>query len=778
MNGELFDHSLLLAAVVCVSTLIRLLRRTDGIGRGYALVVGGQLLLAVLAMGGDRFLGMVALCLVGLTVVLPWLLEIGARWAFARGHLIWVGRMSSLRASLMLGSGLARQMPIIEGLALLDRKGVDAALGHFRRLADEAEDPAELMTIHEQIVSMLFLGQRWDEGIAHYERRFQAGYAAVRPSLALGLLRAYGEAGRLETAAKLLRELEEGPIGADPGRLELLGQARLTFLAYAGAVEPIDEFVERRHFVELGLSPATAELFKGIAHARAGEPRVAAETLSKVESLAGPRDRRVLEAARSVLERVGLALDGVSGEGGEGGEGTKDGVPTDPARKHELGPELRGYVELVAFRLRAVALAMPPLRRHERPLASYAVIVLLSTVYGMHLLRGGGGIGLLELGALVPDLVQAGGRSGMWPRVFTSVWLHGEIVGLLFDVYAIWLAGQLVERMLGPTRMLLITIGAALAGVAASVLALGPLAHAGLDELAVLAPTAGNLMAVGSVSAALWLLTPRRTPALAARPRRNLVVTLGLLLLANLITTWPTIVGVGVAPVALLTTFVVATGFVLLPRELPRAVEVALALLLGTMLAANVVAAVSIVGEDPQTYLVDHRVQRCEVAGVVVDTPSNLAPRRLDREVGFGVPIIDGLVDTLELRDGSLVQLAVVRGTSASGDALAVFGLVDGLERELSVTAAGPLPEPFVELLAADADARWRAADLWRNGERVARVIERRLDVPDGREAATISLIASPPGAMEHAPAIYAAILREATLAAADGERTQCTTLR
>jgi hypothetical protein len=60
----------------------------------------------------------------------------------------------------------------------------------------------------------------------------------------------------------------------------------------------------------------------------------------------------------------------------------------------------------------------------------------------------------------------------------------------------------------------------------------------------------------------------------------------------------------------------------------------------------------------------------------------------------------------------------------------------------------------------------------------VARVIERRLDVPAGREAATISLIASPPGAIEHAPAIYAAILHEATLAAADGERTQCTTTR
>ena len=270
MQAGLFDHLLLLAAVACVATLVRLLRRGDGIGRGYAMLVGMLLafdllnLLNLLATGASRFLGAVVLSLVVLTVALPWVLEHGSRWAFARGHLAWVGRLSSLRASLMPGSGLARQLPILEGLSLLDRKGVDAALAHFRALADEAEDGVEAAIIHEQIVSMLFHGQRWDEGIAHYERRFHAGYAALRPSLALGLLRAYGEAGRLETAAGLLRELEDGPVGADPNTAELLGQARLTFLAYAGAVAPVHEVVTRARFGELGLTAATAELFKGI----------------------------------------------------------------------------------------------------------------------------------------------------------------------------------------------------------------------------------------------------------------------------------------------------------------------------------------------------------------------------------------------------------------------------------------------------------------------------------------------------------------------------------
>ena len=52
--------------------------------------------------------------------------------------------------------------------------------------------------------------------------------AMLTSDLALGLLRAYGESGRLETAAGLLRALEEGPVGGDPKTAELLGVTRPT----------------------------------------------------------------------------------------------------------------------------------------------------------------------------------------------------------------------------------------------------------------------------------------------------------------------------------------------------------------------------------------------------------------------------------------------------------------------------------------------------------------------------------------------------------------------
>ncbi|MFV8753746.1 rhomboid family intramembrane serine protease [Nannocystaceae bacterium ST9] len=760
MHPELFDHLLLLAAVLCAVTLVRLVRRSEGAERGYSLLVGALLVGSVLALGQSAFLGVVTLAVIGLTVILPWLLEHASRWAFARGRLSLTARLGIARATLMPGAGLDRQVPILEGIGLVERRGVDAALAHFRRLADQADDPVELAMIHEQIVAMLFHGQRWDEGIAHYERRFHPGYAALRPSLALGLLRAYGESGRLDTAAGLLRALEDGPIGTDPNTRELIGQARLTFLAYAGAIGPVDELVARRRFGELGLSPATAELFKGIAQARAGAPREAAETLRKVELLAGPRDHRVLQAARDALADVGQPPD----------------EPSEPASASiELAPELRSYVELVGARLREFIAAPPSLRRHERTWVTHALIAIGSLVYAIHLLLGGGSIGLLELGALVEDLWAA----GSWGRVFTSAWIHVDLVGLLFDIYALWLAGQLVERLLGPTRMGLVTVGAAIAGMAASVLALPWLWELGLAPLARVGATGGNLMAIGASTAALWLLLPSRTPMIGGRARRNLVVTLALLLAANLIMNWPGALGFGMSPVALLTTVAVASLIALLPLRpsgsLARLGGLAGKTILAGLGLATIVASVVVLTEDPERELADRRRWACEVAGVELHTPTWFVEQSLDRDAPFELPIVDGLVDSLELRDGSLVQLAVVRGESSESSEVSgePRPKLDALADSLGVSVAASLPERFAAALADDG-RHWRAFDLWRNGERVARVIERDLPVGPSEAPATVVLLTTPATAIDHAPELWQAILADAKVVGEASERTIC----
>ncbi|MCB9755637.1 MAG: hypothetical protein H6713_37380 [Myxococcales bacterium] len=207
----MFEHLLLITAVILGMALLRLLRRLEPGQRVYMLVVAGLLAATVVAMRReDAFLGLVAVGFTCLTVVIPWVLEGMSRRSFSRGQLSWAVRLAAARSLLMPGAGLQRQQQVLHGLGLLEREGVDAALNYFRELAGEAEDGGELAVIHEQIVSMLFYDQRWSEGIAHFEGQFHPGYAAMRPVLALGLLRAYGEAGRLDNAAGLLRALEEG----------------------------------------------------------------------------------------------------------------------------------------------------------------------------------------------------------------------------------------------------------------------------------------------------------------------------------------------------------------------------------------------------------------------------------------------------------------------------------------------------------------------------------------------------------------------------------------
>src|SRR5690606_14278061 len=116
----------------------------------------------------------------------------------------------------------------------------------------------------EQIVAMLLHDHRWSEAVSHYESHFQPGYASVRPSLALGILRAYGELGQHDASAKLLAVIEDGPLGAEAGAAELLAQARLTFLAHVGAIGAVEDALMQGRGRQVGLSPGTATLFLGI----------------------------------------------------------------------------------------------------------------------------------------------------------------------------------------------------------------------------------------------------------------------------------------------------------------------------------------------------------------------------------------------------------------------------------------------------------------------------------------------------------------------------------
>src|SRR5262245_7679255 len=125
--------------MIAGASFLRALRR-DG-QRGQALVIGATLVLTLAALARDvPWLRVAAIAFTLLAIVLPALLELAVRSAFARGHLALAVRVSAARVLLMPGSGLGRQQSILEGLALLEQDGVEAALRHFRRLADEVDD--------------------------------------------------------------------------------------------------------------------------------------------------------------------------------------------------------------------------------------------------------------------------------------------------------------------------------------------------------------------------------------------------------------------------------------------------------------------------------------------------------------------------------------------------------------------------------------------------------------------------------------------------------------
>lgn len=70
---------------------------------------------------------------------------------------------------------------------------------------------------------------------------------------------------------------------------------------------------------------------------------------------------------------------------------------------------------------------------------------------------------VLDAGSLASDQVA----SGEWYRIFTSVLLHGSILHLLFNMYALYLFGPGLEAGVGPVPFVLLYAAAGLAGGAA-----------------------------------------------------------------------------------------------------------------------------------------------------------------------------------------------------------------------------------------------------------------------------------------------------------------------
>ncbi len=718
----LSELTLLMAVVVGVSFAGQLRRGEPG-QRGYLFVLAGVLLLTVVsALRDDRFGSVLAVGLGALVVVAPWILDLAVRASFARERLALAVRLIGLRALLMPGSGLGRQLVILRGLAVLERRGVDGALDYFRGLAHQTDDDSELRIIHEQIVSMLLFGQRWSEGIAHYEARFPPGYAAQRPSLALGLLRAYGESGKLGDAAGLLRAIEE-LMGHNPQAAGVVSQARLTFLAYAGESAQVESALTEDGRQRLGLSAASGALFRGIALSRAGRAEQAQAELRRVEDLAGARDDRVVHASRKAMA-------------------------SPPPPTVELAPELRRYADRVASRLEGFVRVAPAVRRFGSLWVTPLLLVVLVGGYLGGLLLDGGGPGLLRLGGLCPELW----RAGSWGRAITGIAIQTDPINLLLSLYGVWMGTPLIERIYGRGRALLASVGAAAAGLATA---------ASLARESGVVWSGASLVTMGVVTAALWILLSPQT-SLPRRTRRVLALPLVLLVVALLLTIPRSAQGLEGSGVGLVVAGLV--GMVVVAVAAPRGMIATGLRGLAVLVAVAVpVAVVQVATEDVRAQAVASR-RTLEVDGVGIAVPPHFAViEQREDATGEAWPRWPGLHDALAERVGHRVQVLVTRPPPDAEEPSALLRVEPALARELFEVPSAP-PEvwsaAYRRRAGATAEAALRTTVLRRNGADVGIVIERGI----GEGEACVALIAAPASALTHAPELYAAILADAQL--------------
>lgn len=718
----MFDELLLLCTVVAGMAFLRSSRRGEARPRAYSWVLAAVLGLTLAAvLGGSRFVGVVAMGFTSLVVVLPWVLEWTARLCFGRGWLRMAVWAAGLRSTLMLGAGLGRQQQILRGLAVLERDGVDAAVRYFRGLANDTDDDGELILINEQIVSMLLYGQRWTDSIAHYEARFPPDHAAVRPALVLGLLRAYGEVGSLDRAADLLRALEEGPVGNDPRAIGLVSQARLTFLVFAGREAPVQGALAQQGRQQMGLSAATGALFRGLVARQAGDAGRARSELEQVEGLAGRRDDRVVESARRAIGELG--------------------APPAVLEPVQVADDLAPYVEAVASRLDAFVRMAPAVQRSGVLLATPTLLVVMGLGYFAVRWLDAGGLGLLQVGGALPEAV----RAGAWWKLWSAGWVHGDPLGLLLDLYTIWFAAPLLERMAGTARAFAVAILGAAVGVLVS-------AWLG-EQFGMVLGGAGPASTALLAGAVALLFKPGRE-GVRQVARRRLMVPLGMVAVAQGVSTIPGFLATEASWQALLAAAVVGGVLAMVPAGGRMAwPDRVVATLLAGLCGWGLVRTAS---EDPTAVIAEGARVSQSLGAVTVSAPRTFEAIEEREEVqGLPLPIQVGLLDGVALRAGALVQVAAVVPDDETDPQTPALLLLDpGLDAELTLVPTD-VPEVFVAAGLDDARAYW----VRRNGARLGLTVGVRLG-PGSRDPRV--LLFAPEGPLERQGALYAEVLASA----------------
>jgi len=146
------------------------------------------------------------------------------------------------------------------------------------------------------------------------------------------------------------------------------------------------------------------------------------------------------------------------------------------------------------------------------PFVTIGIIAITSAVSFLALAGDGSLTALLMLD-------KPGLAAGEWWRLLTPTLVHGGLMHLALNMFALWIAGSFVERLYGPATMLLIYVLTAAAGSAASFAFGGP------------APSVGASGAVFGLFGVLFAVQRIHDPVLDRRARAVLGQMGGLIVL-------------------------------------------------------------------------------------------------------------------------------------------------------------------------------------------------------------------------------------------------------
>lgn len=442
---------------------------------GYMALLGVNLVLAFFLLFTDRVMSVWSFVCIGafvFMVLLPPFVDRAARRAIAAEKMKLAIWLTGLRELLQPGANVGQLRKALEPMARVRRGETEEVLSELEEEVSSL-DGAERKALQIQKLSVLLYARRWEEALNFFEENLPAQVIAFHPPLAAGMIRAFGETGKVSRMTAMMGLLEDSPGVAEGNISETLDQARMVYLAFAGRYEQLTELLHVRSGFAQTADTGTRDAWLGIAAKTSGKKDEAKRILSRALSkLKGPSVRRELERHLEELDAY-----------------------TPPFE--ELGEDaVKVQTEKVYLRA-AVKAGLPRVRGGHlfkiAPLTAIFVLICVAVWLAMEIVGEGSGdpATLVLWGANLKGAV----RGGQHFRLVSSVFLHAHWIHLGLNMLVLAILGRMAEQIVGSFWFAAVFV---LAGV------VGSLASFALGDAPLSVGASGSIFGVlGAMIAAL-----------------------------------------------------------------------------------------------------------------------------------------------------------------------------------------------------------------------------------------------------------------------------------